>query len=144
MKQVLHRLYEHDMLSSSEAFAMIAGIADGKLNDHQVSSLLTVYLLRPPALQELAGFRDALLSLCHPVDLPADGVTDIVGTGGDGKDTFNISTLSALVVAGVGIKVVKHGNYAAGSVSGSSNVLEYLFSSCPSFPSGAVTSGACT
>src|SRR5688572_17461415 len=87
---------------------------------------MTIYLMRSISIEELLGFRDALLELCVPVDLEGAGAIDIVGTGGDGKNTFNISTLSCFIVAGTGQKVIKHGNYGASSISGSSNVMEQL------------------
>jgi anthranilate phosphoribosyltransferase len=87
---------------------------------------MTVYLMRSITIEELQGFRDALLELCVRVDLDGNETIDIVGTGGDGKNTFNISTLSCFIVAGTGQKVAKHGNYGASSISGASNVMEQL------------------
>lgn len=99
-------------------------IADGKYNDNQLSAFMTVYLMRSITPDELTGFRDAILQRRVEVNLGDSNAIDIVGTGGDGKNTFNISTASCFVVAGAGRKVVKHGNYGASSVSGASNVLE--------------------
>lgn len=126
MKQILSRLIDHQNLDRKEATEVLTRMAEGAYNDSQIAAFITVYLMRSITLDELAGFRDALLQLCIPVDLSAFNPIDIVGTGGDGKNTFNISTLSSLVVAGAGYKVAKHGNYGVTSVSGASNVLEYL------------------
>jgi anthranilate phosphoribosyltransferase len=126
MKSVLNRLIKHEQLSKEEARQMIINIADGKYNSSQIASFLTVYMMRSIGLEELEGFRSALLELCIAVDLSEFETVDLCGTGGDGKDTFNISTLSSLVTAGAGIKVAKHGNYGVSSGCGSSNVLEFL------------------
>jgi anthranilate phosphoribosyltransferase len=112
---------------------VLVNLASGKFNPSQVSAFLTVYMMRTITLDELAGFRDAMLELCIPVETDRP-VMDVCGTGGDGKNTFNISTLSAFVVAAAGQPVAKHGNYGVSSVSGSSNVLEhfgYRFSNNP-------------
>ena len=111
-------------MDRSEAQQVLAGIAAGKYNPEQVSALITVFLMRSISVEELAGFRDALLEMRRPADLSDYGPIDIVGTGGDGKNTFNISTAASFVVAGAGYNVVKHGNYGATSVSGASNVIE--------------------
>ena len=126
MKTVLNRLIKHEQLSKEEAREMIINIADGKYNNCQIASFLTVYMMRSIGLDELEGFRSALLELCIAVDLKEFETIDLCGTGGDGKDTFNISTLSSFVTAGAGIKVAKHGNYGVSSGCGSSNVLEHL------------------
>ena len=105
---------------------MLINISKSTYNESELASFITVYLMRSITIQELQGFRDALLELCVRVDLQGQEVMDIVGTGGDGKNTFNISTLSCFVVAGTGNKVAKHGNYGATSISGSSNVMEQL------------------
>ncbi|MCB0563152.1 MAG: anthranilate phosphoribosyltransferase [Phaeodactylibacter sp.] len=123
MKQILSRLYEHDRLSREEARQALLQISLGKHNHIQVASFITVFQMRSVAIQELQGFRDALLELCVPVNLNGMEAIDIVGTGGDAKNTFNVSTLSAVVVAGAGYKVVKHGSYGVSSAVGSSNVL---------------------
>ena len=124
MKDILYRLFEHQYLERDEAQKILSDIAEGKYNNEQVSALITVFLMRSISVEELAGFRDALLSMRVPVDLSEYKPMDIVGTGGDGKNTFNISTASCFVLAGAGYNVVKHGNYGATSVSGASNVIE--------------------
>lgn len=124
MKDILYRLFEHQYLGHDEARTILQNIAEGKYNDSQIASLITVYLMRNISVEELAGFREALLEMRVPVDLSEFKPIDIVGTGGDGKNTFNISTTSCFVVAGAGYNVVKHGNYGATSVSGASNVME--------------------
>ncbi len=126
MKTILNRLYEHDVLSRAEAKQVLLDISHGKYNPIQVASFTTVYNMRPITLSELQGFRDALLALCVPVDLGTHETIDIVGTGGDGKNTFNISTTSSVVVAGAGYRVTKHGSYGVSSSVGSSNVLLQL------------------
>ncbi len=118
-------MFEHKSLSHDEARDVLLNIADGRYNDAQLSAFMTVFLMRSITLDELTGFRDAILERRHPVDFGDIKAIDIVGTGGDGKNTFNISTASCFVVAGTGRKVVKHGNYGATSVSGASNVLEH-------------------
>lgn len=124
MNKILSALFEHKSLSREEARDIMLNIADGKYNDNQLSAFMTVFLMRSITPDELTGFRDAILMRRVPVDFGNVKAIDIVGTGGDGKNTFNISTASCFVVAGSGRKVVKHGNYGASSVSGSSNVLE--------------------
>lgn len=124
MKNLLYKMFEHKNLSRSEARDVLLNIADGKYNDAQLAAFMTVFLMRSITLDELTGFRDALLERRRPVDMDGVKAIDIVGTGGDGKNTFNISTATCFVVAGTGRKVVKHGNYGASSVSGASNVLE--------------------
>lgn len=124
MKDILYRLFEHQYLGRDEARQILQNMAAGQYNDSQIASLITVYLMRNIAVEELSGFREALLEMRVPVDLSDYKPIDIVGTGGDGKNTFNISTASAFVVAGAGYNVVKHGNYGATSVSGASNVME--------------------
>lgn len=124
MKQILYRLFEHQYLGREEARNILQHIAEGRYNDSQIASLITVFLMRSISVEELTGFREALLEMRVPVDLSEYRPIDIVGTGGDGKNTFNISTCSCFVVAGAGYNVVKHGNYGATSVSGASNVME--------------------
>lgn len=124
MKQLLYRLFEHQYLGREEARVILQNIAEGRYNDAQIASLITVFLMRSISVEELTGFREALLEMRVPVDLQDFKPIDIVGTGGDGKNTFNISTCSCFVVAGAGYNVVKHGNYGATSVSGASNVME--------------------
>ncbi len=126
MKKILNRLFEHEKLTRDEAREVLSKIAAQEYNDAQVAAFITVYLMRTVSKDELMGFRDALLDLCLKVDLGGVKSIDLCGTGGDGKNTFNVSTLSAFVVAGAGYKVTKHGNYGVSSVCGSSNVLEAL------------------
>lgn len=126
MKKILYRLFEHQNLEREESRNLLHGIAQGNYNDAQIASLMTVFLMRNISIEELAGFRDALLELRHPVQLDAYQPIDIVGTGGDGKDTFNISTCAGFVVAGAGYHVVKHGNYGASTVSGASNLIAHF------------------
>ncbi len=126
MKKILQYLFEHKSLSREQAMEVLVDISNGKYNEHEITSFITVYLMRSITIDELMGFRDALLSLSVKVNLGVDNAIDIVGTGGDGKDTFNISTLACFIVAGTGQPVVKHGNYGASSISGSSNVMEQL------------------
>lgn len=126
MKKILQYLFEHKTLSREEAKEVLIQISEGKYSEHEVTSFVTVFLMRSITIQELMGFRDALLSLAVKVNLGVDDAIDIVGTGGDGKDTFNISTLACFIVAGTGQKVIKHGNYGASSVSGASNVMEKM------------------
>ena len=126
MKQILQYLFNHQTLSRAEAKAILTEIAQNKYNDSEVTAFITVFLMRSITLEEMIGFREALLSLSHTVELEISDLVDIVGTGGDGKDTFNISTLASFIVAGTGQKVAKQGNYGASSISGSSNVLEEL------------------
>lgn len=124
MKQILIRLFNHEILTREEACRLLQDITRGRYNDTQIAALLTVFQMRGVKVDELIGFRDALLSTRIPVDLSAYQPIDIVGTGGDGKNTFNISTCACFVVAGAGYRVAKHGNYGATSVSGASNVIE--------------------
>ncbi|MEP7257073.1 MAG: anthranilate phosphoribosyltransferase [Flavitalea sp.] len=126
MKKILQYLFEHKTLSRDSAKEMLVNISNGVYNESEIVSFVTVYLMRSITIAELQGFRDALLELCVRVDLGAHSVIDIVGTGGDGKNTFNISTLSCFIVAGTGQKVAKHGNYGASSISGASNVMEKI------------------
>ncbi|WOD42475.1 anthranilate phosphoribosyltransferase [Hwangdonia lutea] len=126
MKQLLNRLINHENISSEEAKQVLVNISNGMYNQSQIASFLTVFMMRSITLEELQGFRDALLELCISIDLKDFNVVDLCGTGGDGKDTFNISTLSSFVSAGAGIKVAKHGNYGVSSACGSSNVMEHL------------------
>ncbi|MDC0463517.1 anthranilate phosphoribosyltransferase [Flavobacteriaceae bacterium] len=126
MKQTLNRLINHETISSEEAKQILINISKGDYNQSQIASFLTVFMMRSITLDELKGFRDALLELCVPVDLSAYNPIDLCGTGGDGKDTFNISTLSSFITAAAGVPVAKHGNYGVSSACGSSNVLESL------------------
>ena len=126
MKKILQLLFAHKTLSRAEAKDVLVNISKGVYNESEITSFITVFLMRSITIDELQGFRDALLELCVRVDLNGFETIDIVGTGGDGKNTFNISTLSCFVVAGTGQKVSKHGNYGATSISGASNVMEQL------------------
>ncbi len=126
MKNILNRLINHDILSKEEAKNVLINISQGSYNPSQIASFLTVFMMRSITIDELAGFREALLDLCIRVDLSDYNTIDLCGTGGDGKDTFNISTLASFVAAGAGINVAKHGNYGVSSISGSSNVMEKL------------------
>ncbi|MGB5509034.1 anthranilate phosphoribosyltransferase, partial [Robiginitalea sp.] len=126
MKEILNKLIEHQWLSREESRRVLIEVASGTFNTSQIAAFLTVYMMRSVTIEELEGFRDALLELCHAVDLAEYQAIDLCGTGGDGKNTFNISTLASFVVAGAGIPVTKHGNYGVSSACGSSNVLEFL------------------
>ena len=126
MKQTLNYLFEHKTLSRAHAKKILLELGQGAFNDHELSAFMTVYLMRTITIEELMGFRDALLELCVPVDFEDRKVMDIVGTGGDGKNTFNISTLSCFIVAGAGQPVAKHGSYGASSISGASNLMESM------------------
>lgn len=126
MKEILNSLFDHKTLSQSEAKEVLMNIGKGQYNMSSVAAFMSVYLMRAIAVEEMIGFREALLELCLPVTLDNKETIDIVGTGGDGKNTFNISTLACFVAAGAGIAVTKHGNYGVSSVSGSSNVLEKI------------------
>ncbi|MEM7380329.1 MAG: anthranilate phosphoribosyltransferase [Bacteroidota bacterium] len=126
MKETLNKLINHEILSKADARQILVNIAGGEYNPGQIAAFLTVYMMRSISIEELEGFRDALLELCLAVDLSEYDPIDLCGTGGDGKDTFNISTLASFVTAGAGIKVTKHGNYGVSSKCGSSNVMEFL------------------
>ena len=147
MKETLNKLINHDILSKADAKKILVNIAKGDYNTSQIAAFLTVYMMRSITIEELEGFRDALLELCLAVDLSAYDPIDLCGTGGDGKDTFNISTLASFVTAGAGIKVTKHGNYGVSSKCGSSNVMEFLgirFSSEKDFLEKSInTAGIC-
>lgn len=126
MKETLNRLINHEILAKEDAKQILVNIAKGDYNTSQIAAFLTVYMMRSITIEELEGFRDALLELCLAIDLSDYNPIDLCGTGGDGKDTFNISTLASFVTAGAGIKVTKHGNYGVSSKCGSSNVMEFL------------------
>jgi anthranilate phosphoribosyltransferase len=126
MKKILQFLFEYKTLTREQARDVLANISKGQYNDSEITSFITVFLMRSITIEELQGFRDALLELAVKTNLGEYDVIDIVGTGGDGKNTFNISTLSCFIVAGSGQKVAKHGNYGATSISGASNVMEQL------------------
>lgn len=125
MKETLQYLFDHKTLGKADAKIILRNMAEGKYNDSEIAAFISVYLMRSITVEELSGFRDALLELCTPVDLSEFNTIDVCGTGGDEKNTFNISTLTSFLVAGAGEKVAKHGNYSVSSACGSSNVLEY-------------------
>lgn len=126
MRAILNKLFEYKSLSKEEAKEILVNLATGKYNQFQVAAFLTVYLMRSITVEELEGFRDAMLELCIPVHIAEYNAIDLCGTGGDGKDTFNISTLASFVVAGAGQAVAKHGNNGVSSVCGSSNLLSHF------------------
>jgi anthranilate phosphoribosyltransferase len=126
MKEILKQLFDQQPLSKVQAGEVLHSMARGECNNSQIAAFLTVYMMRPITVEELVGFRDALLALCLKVDLGDFESIDLCGTGGDAKNTFNISTLASFVTAAAGVPVAKHGNYGVSSVSGSSNVMEYL------------------
>ena len=124
MKDILYKLFDYQYLTRDEAKQVLFEIVKGDVPETQIASLITSFLMRSISIDEILGFRDALLEMRVTVDLSDYSPLDIVGTGGDGKNTFNISTTSCFVVAGPGYNVVKHGNYGATSISGASNVIE--------------------
>ncbi|RZK81267.1 MAG: anthranilate phosphoribosyltransferase [Pedobacter sp.] len=126
MKKILNHLFENKTFSRAEAQKILTSIALGEFNTSQIAAFITAYGMRNITVEELQGFRDAMLELCLKLDFSDYELVDLCGTGGDGKDTFNISTLASFVVAGAGYKVAKHGNYGVSSGCGSSNVIEYL------------------
>lgn len=126
MKNILNRLINHEQLNKEEAKEVLVNISNGAYNPSQIAAFMTVYMMRSISLEELEGFRDALLELCIKVPIEDYNTIDLCGTGGDGKNTFNISTLASFVTAGAGVLVSKHGNYGVSSISGSSNVMEAL------------------
>ena len=147
MKETLNRLINQEILDKEAAKHILINMAKGVYNPSQTAAFLTVYMMRSITIEELEGFRDALLELCLAVDLKDFDPIDLCGTGGDGKDTFNISTLASFVTAGAGIHVTKHGNYGVSSTCGSSNVMEFLgikFSNDADFLRKCIeTSGIC-
>ncbi|MEJ5996286.1 anthranilate phosphoribosyltransferase [Pedobacter sp. Du54] len=126
MKKILNHLFENKTFSREEAQRILTAIALGEFNSSQIAAFITAYGMRNITVYELQGFRDAMLDLCLKIDFSEFELVDLCGTGGDGKDTFNISTLASFVVAGAGYKVAKHGNYGVSSGCGSSNVMEFL------------------
>lgn len=126
MKDTLNYLFTGNSLTTEQARDVLTHIAEGKYTDAEIAAFLTVYRMRLVKAEELIGFRKALLDLCVKVDFSEFDTIDVVGTGGDGKNTFNISTASCFVIAGAGYKVTKHGNYGLSSVSGASNMFEYF------------------
>ncbi|WP_316840117.1 anthranilate phosphoribosyltransferase [Pedobacter gandavensis] len=147
MKKILNHLFENKTFSRAEAQKILTAIALGEFNTSQIAAFITAYGMRNITVEELQGFRDAMLDLCVKLDFSDFELIDLCGTGGDGKDTFNISTLASFVVAGTGNKVAKHGNYGVSSGCGSSNVIEYLgyqFTSDPdTLKRNLDTSGIC-
>jgi anthranilate phosphoribosyltransferase len=126
MREILNHLFEHKTLDRQESEKVLTNIAKGSYSDSEIAAFITVYLMRSITVDELSGFRDALLNLCIRVDLSDFETMDVCGTGGDGKDTFNISTLNTFILSGSGIKIAKHGNYGVSSSCGSSNILEHF------------------
>jgi anthranilate phosphoribosyltransferase len=126
MKKIVQYLLEHNTLTRQVAKETMLQIGKGVYNDSEIAAFVTIYLMRSITIEELEGFQEALMEMCTSITFEQTLFTDIVGTGGDGKNTFNISTLSCFVLAGAGYNVVKHGNYGVSSISGSSNVMEYL------------------
>ena len=124
MKAILTRLFNHEELTSEETKQILLNITKEMYPEAQIAALLTAFQMRSITVDELIGFREALMETRLPIDFAPYRPIDIVGTGGDGKNTFNISTCACFVVAGAGYKVAKHGNYGATSVSGASNVIE--------------------
>ncbi|HLV41070.1 MAG TPA: anthranilate phosphoribosyltransferase [Brumimicrobium sp.] len=126
MKQILNKLFRQQYLTENEAKGILGDISEGKYNPYEISAFLTVFKMRNITVDELKGFRNCLQERCIPIDLDEFDAVDLCGTGGDGKDTFNVSTLASFIVAGAGYNVAKHGNYGVSSTCGSSNVMEYL------------------
>lgn len=126
MKEILNQLIEHRTLSKEQAKEVLKKITTGEFNQSQIAAFLTVYLMRSITVEELGGFREAMMELCIPVEIAEYEAIDLCGTGGDGKDTFNISTLSSFVVAAAGQNVAKHGNIGVSSICGSSNLMAYF------------------
>lgn len=126
MKEILAHLFEYKTFSRQEAYEILTNIARGKYDSHQIAAFMTAYGMRSIRVEELAGFRDAMYDLCLKLDFDGYDLIDLCGTGGDGKNTFNISTIASFVTAGAGYKVAKHGNIGVSSSCGSSNVMEHL------------------
>ena len=126
MEKLIEKLFQHQVLSKQEAYHLLIDMTNGEYNYSQMASLLTIYNFRTISLDELIGFREALLELSLKIDLKEFNPMDVCGTGGDRKNTFNISTLSSFIIAAAGVPIAKHGNYGVSSVSGSSNVLEQI------------------
>ncbi len=122
--QIFNRLLNHEELQREETKNLLVAITQGELNDPEIAALLTAIQMRGITVEELLGFRDGILETGVPVPLQCDRYIDVVGTGGDRKNTFNISTTACFVIAGAGYKVAKHGNFSATSVSGASNVIK--------------------
>ena len=125
MKDILNRMLNHEELTRKETHDILLGITKSEFPNEQITALLTALQMRGVTVDELLGFRDGILETGVPAILNCDRYIDVVGTGGDRKNTFNISTTSCFVIAGAGYKVAKHGNYAATSTSGASNVIAH-------------------
>jgi anthranilate phosphoribosyltransferase len=126
MKKILNHLFEQKTFGKDESKEILTNISLGKYNNSQMAAFMAAYCMRNITVDELEGFRDGMLELCLKADLHEYELIALCGTGGDSKDTFNISTLASFIVAGAGYKVSKHGNYGVSSGCGSSNVMEYL------------------
>ncbi len=128
MKAILEQLFNNEALTTQQAKEVLFGITNNQFNDAQITAFMTVYLMRPISVEELLGFREAIMQQAQKINFNSltEKSIDLCGTGGDGKNTFNISTTASFIVAGAGYKVVKHGNYGVSSTCGSSNVLEAL------------------
>lgn len=126
MKEILNHLIEHRTLTREDAREVLKNITAGNYNQSQIAAFMTVYMMRSITVNELSGFREAMLERCVPIEIAEYDAMDLCGTGGDGKDTFNISTLSSFIVAGAGQNVAKHGNTGVSSICGSSNLLQYF------------------
>jgi len=126
LQRTLTRLFNYNTLSREEARNILINITSENYSQSEVVAFLSVFMMRPVTVEELSGFRDGLMEQCKHIDLSEFETIDMCGTGGDGKNTFNISTIASLVVAGAGYKVAKHGNAGVSSACGSSNVMEYL------------------
>ena len=126
MKAIMNQLFEHQKLTKEQAKEVLIKISQDAYNPAQIAAFISVFLMRSISVEELTGFREALMELCVEIDLEGLETIDVCGTGGDGKNTFNISTTAAFVIAGAGYKVSKHGNYGVSSICGSSNVLQHL------------------
>ena len=120
MKKILTHLFEYKTFTRNEAYEILTNIASGRYNNAQMAAFMTAYAMRSIRVEELEGFRDAMYDLCLKIDFSSYRLIDLCGTGGDGKNTFNISTLASFVVAGAGYQVAKHGNYGVSSGCGSS------------------------
>ena len=126
MKNILKDLYNHKIMTKEEAKNVLFSLTDGSANNSQIASFLTIFLMREITVEELDGFKEAMIEMALKLDIDNENLIDLCGTGGDGKDTFNISTVSSFVVAGAGIKVSKHGNYGVSSSCGSSNIISHF------------------
>ncbi|PWL30589.1 MAG: anthranilate phosphoribosyltransferase [Fluviicola sp. XM-24bin1] len=126
MKRFLETIMDKEYFSKATAAEFIHAIGEDAVSDAEIAAILSGIQFRGVSLEELDGFREALLERATKPEIDSENCIDVCGTGGDGKDTFNISTTSALVLAAMGYKVIKHGNYGVSSSCGSSNVLESL------------------